>query len=68
MLSHEPLCMGIQSKLQHFNQTLSYVDCKSDSRYKDKDYMKDFTFILFIPVIHAENPVHTLVVSGRLYP
>ena len=30
--------------------------------------MKDMTFFRFIPVIHAENPKHTLRFSGRLYP
>ena len=59
--------MVVHPKLEHPDKTLIYGDCKRiNSRYEV--YMEDVTFIRFIPVIHAENPVHTLSVSGRLCP
>ena len=59
--------MVVHPKLEHPDKTLIYGDCKRiNSRYEV--YMEDVTFIRFIPVIHAENPVHTLSFYCRLYP
>ena len=63
--SHKPLCMGVQPRYEHFNKTLLFFDCKSNSHYKD--YMTDVTFVQSIPLSHAENSVSTLFLSGLLY-
>ena len=75
ILSHNPLRVGVQPKLKHFNKTLRFGDCKSNSRnrsknkkQKTKNGMNSMTFIRCTPVTHTENPVHTLCFSGRLYP
>ena len=47
------------------NKTLLFRVCKSFSRYRDKDCVKNVTFIRSIPVLHAENSVPTLFFSGR---
>ena len=52
--------MGVQPKRKHFNKTLLFFDCKSNSRYKDNDCVTDVTFIQSVPVLHAENSVPTL--------
>ena len=68
IVSHKPLHMGLQLKLKHSNKKLNFDDCMSNSRYKDKDYMKDMTFIWVIPVIHAENPVQIIVLQSPVSP
>ena len=61
---HKPLRKGVQPKLK----TLSYCDRKNNTRHKEKDFMENTNFSRLIPVIHVENPVHTVIFSGRLYP
>ena len=60
ILSRKPVRMGLQPKHKNFNKTLLFCVCKSFSRYKDKDCMKDVTVIRSIPVLHAEKFVPTL--------
>ena len=68
ILSHKPLRTGVQPKLKHFQtEILIYGACNSNLRCKDKSYMKNTTFIRFIPAIHAENPAHTLSSFGGLH-
>ena len=55
ILSDETLRMVVQPKLRHSNKTLSYGNCQSNSRCKDKDYMKDIPFIWFIPGMQEEE-------------
>ena len=51
-----------------FNKTLLSCDCKSNSRYEDKNCIKDVTFILSILVLHAETSVPTLFFSVASTP
>ena len=44
-------------------KTLNYDHCKSNSLCKDNDYLKDVTFIRFVPVLNAENPIRTACLS-----
>ena len=37
ILSHNPLRVGVQPKLKHFNKTLRFGDCKSNSRNRSKN-------------------------------
>ena len=60
--------MGVQPMYNHFNKTLLFFDCKSNSLYRQKDYMTDDSFIRSVPVLHTQNAVPTLSFLRWLVP
>ena len=69
ILSHKPFPMGVQPNPTKHSVVVIVRAILTNSLRKNKYYMKDITFIRFIPVIHADNPEHTLSFSGgRLCP
>ena len=61
--------MGVQPNPTKHSVVVIVRAILTNSLRKNKYYMKDITFIRFIPVIHADNPEHTLSFSGgRLCP
>ena len=59
---------GVTTEEQTFQQNTAVSFLHSESRYRDKNCIRDVTFIRSISVLHAETAVRTLFLSSRSYP